>query len=172
MRTNLMMAVVGLVSVLAPGGFGVSLAAAQSATAPSSDDGALKDQIVAKEREGLDTLKRGDLAHFGELTAEDAVFVDAMGPATKAEVQEHTAGFRLTDYTMEDVRFVRTGERSGLISYKITEKGNSHGHDFVVQVYVSSAWAERDGKWVCLFSQETGIRKPAAPAAPAMVQKP
>jgi ketosteroid isomerase-like protein len=167
-------AAVSLLSALAPGGPVVSVAAVQSAVTRSDDDAALQAQIVAKEREGLDTLKTGDLAHFGDLTAEDAVFVDAQGPATKAEVLEHTAGFRLTDYTIEDVRFVRAGENAGLIAYKITEKGNSHGHDFAVQVYVSSMWAKRDGKWVCLFSQETAMRHPGLPpetAAPASSQK-
>lgn len=100
------------------------------------------------ERAGLDCLKRGDLAAFGDATAEDAVFVDSQGPATKAEVMEHTAGFHLSDYSIEDVRFVPVS----------AECGNSHGHDFKARVYVSSLWAKRQGKWVCLFSQETSAR--------------
>jgi ketosteroid isomerase-like protein len=127
-------------------------------TGANPDADSLRDQIVASERAGLDCLKRGDLAAFGEATAEDAVFVDSQGPATKAEVMEHTAGFRLTDYLIEDVRFVPVSPESGLISYKITESGNSHGHDFTARVYVSSLWAKRQGKWVCLFSQETAAR--------------
>jgi hypothetical protein len=59
---------------------------------------------------------------------------------------------------MDDVRFVPLSVTSGLIVYKITEKGVSHGRDFAVQAYISSIWAERAGKWVCLFSQETGAR--------------
>jgi Domain of unknown function (DUF4440) len=119
---------------------------------------ALRDEIVAHERAGLDALKTGDLTLFGASTAEDAVFVDAHGPATKAEVMEHTAGFRLKDYTMEDVRFVRLSAESGLIAYTITESGTSHGHDFNARVYVSALWVKRGGKWMCVFSQETGAK--------------
>ncbi len=61
---------------------------------------------------------------------------------------------------MDDVRVVPLSARSGLISYKVTEKGVSHGHEFAAQAYVSSIWAERGGKWVCLFSQETTPRRP------------
>jgi Domain of unknown function (DUF4440) len=121
----------------------------------------LQQMILAKEREGLDALKSGNLDVFANLTAEEAVFVDAAGPAGKADVMKNVAGFKLTEYAIEDVRFVRLSDASGLISYKIAEKGVSHGHEFAAQVYVSSIWAERGGKWACLFSQETAARRPA-----------
>jgi hypothetical protein len=120
----------------------------------------IEQQIVAKEREGLEALKVGDLELFGKLTADDAVFVDTQGPASKAQVLKNVGGFKLTDYAMEDVRFVSISENSGLISYKITEKGVSHGKEFAAQVYVSSIWAKRGSQWVCLFSQETAARQP------------
>jgi hypothetical protein len=53
----------------------------------SSHSGALRDEIVAQERAGLDALKSGDLTIFGASTAEDAIFVDAHGAATKPEVR-------------------------------------------------------------------------------------
>lgn len=128
-----------------------------SAVAGSSAD-ALRDQIVAQERAGLDVLKTSELAPFNASIAEEAVFVDSHGPATKAEVVEHTAAFRLHEYSMADVRFVRLGAESGLIVYALTESGASHRHDFSARVYVSSIWAKEGGKWQCLFSQETGAR--------------
>jgi hypothetical protein len=118
----------------------------------------LEQQVVAKEREGLDALKTGDLDRFGKLTAEDAIFVDAAGPASKAQVLSNVGGFKLTDYAMEDVKFLPISKNTGLISYKITETGVSHGKEFTARVYVSSIWAERGHDWVCLFSQETGAR--------------
>jgi hypothetical protein len=120
----------------------------------------LQQQIVAKEREGLEALKAGDLDLFGKLTADDAVFVDSQGPATKAQVMKNVQDFRLTDYSMQDVKFVAISPTSGLISYKATERGTSHGHEFTAVVYVSSVWTLRDGKWVCQFSQETSVPKP------------
>jgi hypothetical protein len=134
--------------------------AAQSLESHGSggNENSLQQQIVAREREGLDALKTGDLERFGNLTAEEAVFVDTHGPAGKAQVLKNTAGFTLTDYTMEDVHFVPIAANTGLISYKITEKGVSHGKEFAAVVYVSSVWAERREKWVCLFSQETAAR--------------
>jgi hypothetical protein len=126
--------------------------------ASGSEDASMEQQIVAKEREGLDALKAGDVGHFGDLTADDAIFVDAQGPATKAQVLQNVVGFRLTDYLIENVHFVKISPNSGLIAYKITEKGLSHGKEFAAQVYVSSIWIQRESKWLCLFSQETAAR--------------
>jgi len=118
----------------------------------------MEQQIVSKEREGLDALKTGNLELFGNLTADDAVLVDAHGPASKAQVLKNVAEFRLLEYSMEDVRFLPIAPKFGLITYKISEKGVSHGKEFAAQAYVSSVWTERGSAWVCVFSQETAAK--------------
>jgi ketosteroid isomerase-like protein len=148
---------------LAP--YGISVAQSQPHSLPDSksDETVMERQIIAKEREGLDALKTGDLERFGNLTADEAVLVDAHGPASKAQVLKNVAGFTLTEYSMEDMRFVPISPETGLISYKIIEKGVSHGREFTAQAYVSSVWIQRGNKWLCLFSQETGVPKQAIP---------
>ncbi|HUK31835.1 MAG TPA: nuclear transport factor 2 family protein [Candidatus Acidoferrum sp.] len=138
----------------------ISVAAARSVESlgGKASDASLQEIIVAKEREGLDALKAGNVDGFANLTAEEAVFVDGAGPADKAQVVKNVNGFTLTTYSIEDVKFVRLGEKTGLISYRITETGNSHGKEFAAHPYISSIWTERGSKWVCLFSQETLAR--------------
>ncbi len=134
-----------------------SLIAAFSTNSPAAQD-LLQEQIISKEREGLDALKTGDLALFTDLTADDAVFVDDHGAAGKTQVVQNTSQFRLTDYRMDNVKFAAISANSALISYEMTEKGTSHGKEFSAHVFVSSVWIERAGKWLCLFSQETAAR--------------
>jgi ketosteroid isomerase-like protein len=136
-----------------------------SATRPSADEEALRQQILSKEREELEAVKRGDSAAFANLIADDAVFVDPRGSAGKAEVVKNTADFKLIEYSMEDIKFVPVSATSGVVAYKLTEKGVAHGHEFSGQVHASALWLQRDGKWVCAFSQETPARKPE-PARP------
>lgn len=113
---------------------------------------------MAKERQELDDLKTGSYDDFASLLADDAVFVDSQGPVGKADAVSHTREFRLSDYSMEDVRFVPISAKSGLIVYKTSETGTSHGKAFSAKVHVSAIWAERGDKSVCLFSQETAAR--------------
>ena len=129
--------------------------ASPTSTAAESSFG---QQILSKERAELDALKGGDFNAFGNLIADEAVFVDALGPAGKAEVLKHTEGFKLADYTIEDEKFVSISADTGLISYYITEKGVSNGKEFTAHAYVSALWAKRANDWVCLFSQETAAK--------------
>jgi len=115
----------------------------------------LRQQVIGKEREELDCLKSGDTARFGELIADDAVFVNSHGPGTKAEVVQHVSDARLLEYTMDDIQFVPLSGTSGLIAYKLTQKLDIQGKQINAQVFASAIWAERNGKWVTLFSQET-----------------
>ncbi len=150
-------------AAIATMGVGTSSALAQ--TAMPAAESPLEEQIVAKEREGLEALKTGNLQRFGALTADDAILVDDHGLATKDQVMKNVANFTLTDFSIEDVHFIRVAPNTGLISYKITESGNSHGRQFSAQAYISSVWTRRGAEWVCLFSQETGVRKPPPPPA-------
>ena len=154
----LAIAAAGFSTILMAGASRLLLAAPQASISPDSATEKMKQTIVEKEREGLHALRTGNLAHFGELTADAAIFVDSSGPAGKAQVLKNVEGFRLTDYSMENIQFLPLSANTGLIEYKISEKGVSHGKEFSAQVYVSSIWAERDHHWVCLFSQESDAR--------------
>ena len=71
---------------------------------------------------------------------------------------KNVAGFRLSDYTMTDVRFVALSADAGLIVYRVAETGTSHGKEFAAKVHVSSLWLRRGGRWLCMFSQETAAK--------------
>ena len=127
---------------------------AASLPANSTPD-SLQDQIVAREREELEAIKTGNFEAFANLLADEAVFLNARGPSPKAEVVKHVTDFKLLDYAIDDVRYVQVGPKTGLIVYKLTQKGSAGGHEFAGKAHISALWTERDGKWVCLFSQET-----------------
>jgi hypothetical protein len=118
----------------------------------------LREEIAARERAGLDALKTGDVTAFADSLPVDAVFVDAHGAADKQEVVKNVTGFRLSGYTTSYVRFVALSADSGLIVYRLAEKGTSHGKEFAATVHVSSLWVTRGGKWMCVFSQETAAK--------------
>jgi len=115
----------------------------------------LQAEIVAKERQELEALKNGKVQEFSDLMAEDAIFMDSHGSAGKAEVVGHLSDLKLLEYAMADIKFVAVSPQSGIIAYKLTQKGRENGKDFADTVYVSALWVKRSGKWVCLFTQES-----------------
>jgi ketosteroid isomerase-like protein len=145
-------------AVLLVGPRAVAIDPSPASPSPTTEENSLGQQILSEEQKGLDALKAGDFTTFGNLIADDGVFVDALGPASKAEVLKHTEGFKLTDYKIEDEKFLPVSADTGMISYYITEKGAAHGKEFTAHVYVSALWTKRGNDWVCLFSQETGAK--------------
>jgi ketosteroid isomerase-like protein len=143
----------GLLVVLLTAAAGHAPASPQAL--PQAPPQVLKDEIVAQERAELDSLKTGDMTAFANFLADDAVFVDAAGSAGKPDVVKNTAGFRLRDYAITNLKFVALSADSGLIAYQLTESGTSHGKEFSANVNVSALWLKRGGRWVCKFSQET-----------------
>jgi hypothetical protein len=131
--------------------FACSFGAAQAAD--------IKHQIVDQERAELQALKSADYKKFADLIADDAVFVAPQGTATKQEVVQHVADFKLLDFTMDDIRFVQLSPNSGVVAYKLTQKGSAGGHEFTTTVYASATWVRQNGNWVSVFSQETPARK-------------
>jgi ketosteroid isomerase-like protein len=115
----------------------------------------LQSTILANERAELECLRKGDVKAFADFLADDAVFVDAHGAASKAVVVKNVSDFHLQEFTIEDVRLVPLSSKSGILIYTITESGTSHGKTFSAKVHISATWVDRDGKWVCLFGQET-----------------
>ena len=154
-----------LVAMVSAGGYfvgrsGVSVVSAKSIESPYEipADSAFEKEVTAAERAGLEALKIGDVAKFGDLTADEAIFVDAHGQANKIQVMKNVAAFQLKEYTMDNVQVLQLSPNTGFITYKLGETGVSMGKEFEGQVYVSSIWTKRDGKWLCLFSQETEAR--------------
>jgi len=153
-RLSFVITAAAMVAGLAAGRVAV-VVQAQAEKATKTSVQALQEQIVAKERQELEALKSGNTQEFASLIAEEAVFVDPRGTASKAEVVAHIGDFKLLEFSMADIKFVALSETSGVIAYKLTEKGASHGREFTSTAYASAVWVQKDGKWVCVFSQET-----------------
>jgi len=118
--------------------------------AANAGNSSLAAEVLGNERQELDCLKTCDYDQFASFPAANAVCVDRH--------VNNTRNVRLSDYTMEEVKFIPLSATSGMIVYKLTERGISHGKDFSAKVNVSALWINHKGKWVCIFSQETGAR--------------
>jgi hypothetical protein len=73
----------------------------------------------------LDALKVGNTELLGNLMADDAVLIDAHGPANKAQVLKNVQDLNLRDYEMVDVKVTVPSKTSGVVTYEIKETGTS-----------------------------------------------
>ena len=83
---------------------------------PTTAETSLSQQILSKEREELDAQKAGNFKAFENLIADEGVFVNADGPASKAEMLKRTEGIKLLEYGINGVKFLPISADTGLIS--------------------------------------------------------
>jgi ketosteroid isomerase-like protein len=124
---------------------------------------AIAKQIESMERGFQTALQKGDVAAFKANIADDAVSLDGNGPMPIAEFLKMFDQIKLQSATIDQVKVMFLNDNAAVITYRWTGKGSMMGQPFPSPALASTTWANRGGKWVAVFHQET-IATPPPPA--------
>lgn len=123
---------------------------------------------IAKEKAVWDVLKKKDYDAFANMLASDYTEVGADGVYDKAGIVTYLKDLDFTDATFSDWRLLQINKNAAILMYNLTLKGKFKGEDIPAGPYrVGSAWANRDGKWMAIYYQETLAQTSPPPPAPA-----
>ena len=134
-----------------------SLAAAQA----SRD--AIAKQLEANERAINVAIQKGDVAGFNALVATDGVAMDGTGVMAVSEFVKEFSQMKLASFTIDQVKVVPVSDTAAVITYRFTGKGTMMGQPMPSPVLASTTYANRGGKWIAVFHQET-VPTPPPPA--------
>jgi hypothetical protein len=135
-----------------------------SASAGSYSDA----DIIAKEREIYDDVKKKDTNAFGAMLDDNFIYVtsDTTSPHDKAWTTKDVGSSTLTDITLADFKVVKIDDDAAVVLYNTD--GTMTGSDKKThseKARESSVWVKRGGKWVGLFHQDCEVRPPMQPPA-------
>jgi hypothetical protein len=122
-------------------------------------------QLTILEKQVLEAWKNQNLSTLQSLLRDDYVQIAGPGPErmTKAEVLKAVPQARITDYTLEDIRFVRLNRDAAILTYKLTLKGLPDDKGlFANPAYVSASWVHQETAWLSVFRQWTPLSKEAS----------
>lgn len=123
---------------------------------------------MAKERAVWAAFEKQDYKSFADMLDEQAVLVQGDGVYDKAGILKGIQGFVPKDVVFSDWKFISLDKDAALISYKQSFAGTVNGQAMPPStIYGSTAWVNRNGKWVALYHQETEVPKTPPPAPPA-----
>jgi hypothetical protein len=145
----------------------VNSAAAATPAAPLTEADA-----IAKEKQIWDALQKKDYDAFGSMLTDDFIYVASDAVYDKAGSINGVKSFEPSEVTFADWKFLPLDKDAGVISYTVTVKGKSNGQEIPPQpLRASSAFVNRDGKWLAIYHQDTEVKK--MPPAPSLqkVQK-
>jgi hypothetical protein len=124
-------------------------------------------EATAKEKEIWGTIEKQNLTAFGDMLADDFVYVSGDGAHDKAATIKSVTGFKPTDIVFSDWKFVPVGKSAGLLTFSVKNKGTMNGEPIPeTSMRASSVWVKRGGKLLAVYHQDTEV-KTAPPPPPA-----
>ena len=125
---------------------------------------AIAKQLEANERAINAAIQKGDVNAFKALVADDGVAVDGAGPMAVPEFLKMFAQIKLASFTIEQPKVVFLNDTAAVITYRFSGKGTFMGQPMPSPTIASTAYANRGGKWLAVFHQETVPTPPPPPA--------
>ncbi len=146
---------------------GANINAATPASSPASTAGVSDADIIAKENAAWDAVKAKDATAMGALLADDFVYVTNEAVQEKAallkSLQEQDAP---PDVTLSNFKVLKLDKDAAVITYDAVSKTTPKGQTAATTMNQrdSSAWLNRDGKWLLVYHQDCES-KPAPPSS-------
>jgi hypothetical protein len=121
---------------------------------------------IAKEKAIWDTIKQKDYDAFASMLADDELELLPEGVMDKAGSIAGVKEFEPSEVNFSDWKFLSVDKDAYVVVYTVTVKGKYQGKEIPSQpVRSSSAWVNRNNKWVAIYHQECEVKKSPPPAA-------
>lgn len=125
---------------------------------------------IAKERQIWETFDKQDYNAFANMMDEQAIYVTADGVYDKIATIKSVNGFMPKDVVFSDWKFLAIDKDLAVVTYKINYTGTANGQTIPPQsMYASTAWINRNGKWLAIYHQDTDVLK--GPPPPPLATK-
>jgi hypothetical protein len=127
---------------------------------------------IAQEKAIWDTIKNKDYNAFGRMLADDQVEVGSEGLYDKAGTIASVKDFEPTEMSFTDWKFLPINNEAIVLTYTVALKGKYKGKEFPPEsIRASTAWVNRNGKWLAMYHQSSPITT-APPPPPAAASSP
>ena len=125
---------------------------------------AIAKQIEANERAINTAIQKNDLAAFRALVADDGFALNGGGLMPVSEFVKVFNEFKLASFTIDQVKVMFVNDNAAIITYRFAGKGTFMGQPLPGPTLSSTVYANRGGKWMAIFNQETIATPPPPPA--------
>ncbi len=158
------------VLAVACGGPSTNREAAPTNTAATATPAAMaisEADVIAKEKAVWDAIKNKDWETFGNMLADTHFEVLPDAVHDKAGSLAGVKDFEPTEVTFSDWKYLPIDKDAVVVVYRADVKGKYKGKEFPpMSARSSSAWVNRNGKWVATYHQECEVST-APPPPPA-----
>ena len=128
---------------------------------------------IAKEKAIWETIKTKDYDAFAGMLAPDQIEVLDAAVHDKAASIAGVKDFEPSEVVFSDWKYLSIDKDAFVVVYTVNTKGKFKGKDFgSLSARGSSAWVNRDGKWLAIFHQECPVKPPMPAPKPGSTATP
>ena len=144
----------------------VLLASAGVATAQMNADkgskagkGSVEEQLISLEKQAWEAWKNKNGSFFQTFLADDAVSISGSGVEGKAASVKSisTMPCEVKGYSLDNFKLTMIDKNSALLTYSAKQDFSCNGKAGPPQVWASSVFVKRNGKWLNISHQETAV---------------
>ena len=145
--------------------------AGNSNTQASKSSAAISEaDLIAREKQVWEAIKKKDWDGFAALLTDDQVYVGSRGPQDKkASVEDLRNALKdasITDVSYSDFKTMTLDKDAAIVTYTVSAKGMMDGKELPpTPQRNTSVWVNRGGKWLIVFHQDTDVAKASQPAS-------
>ncbi len=127
--------------------------------------GDIQSKLEASERKAWESFKAKDAEGFKSLIATGSWSVDMGGLMAMDSIATAMNAYTLSDYTLDEFKVLRPSKDTAILVYKANATGTYNGQPVPAgPYYCSTVYANRGGKWLGIFHQETLVQQAPPPA--------
>jgi hypothetical protein len=124
------------------------------AIANNSATNSPQDAFIAREKEVWEAIRKKNMPVFAGYLAEDMLYVSKDGLHSKADTVKGIEATTIPEFTLDDWKVTMIDKDVALVTYRMSTKAVACGPEAVSERN-STIWAERGGKWLVVFHQDT-----------------
>ncbi|HEX3281238.1 MAG TPA: nuclear transport factor 2 family protein [Pyrinomonadaceae bacterium] len=123
---------------------------------------------IAKEKAIWDAITKKDYDGFAAMLDSGQLEVMSEGVMDKASSVTSVKDFEPSETTFSNWKFLSIDKDAYVVVYDAAMKGKYKGKEFPpATVHASSAWANRDGRWLAVYHQECEVMNMPPPSSAA-----
>ena len=124
-------------------------------------------EMEVREKANWEALEKKNYNGFAEMLASDYLEIGDDGIFDKTALVNSLKDLSTSDATFADWKMLPIDKDAVILLYNVTIKGTFKGQEIPPGPYhASSAWVNRDGKWLAVYYQQTAVKPAAATPTP------
>lgn len=144
----------------------VTIILGQTRRGGGNTNDSVRETLITMERQLWEAWKNKDASTYQRLLSEDSIGVGVSGMSNRADIIRVASrnDCEVRSYSLENFQVVMLDTNTAILSYRGIQDATCGGSEIPTQVWASTVFVRRGGRWQVAFHQETPSASSTTPS--------